>query len=99
MKYKYTVVRDIAYHSNESGLVSKYVAKVVESDVPPQVGYGIDDSAWHRNDVPKVESVEIDTASGVCTVRLEQMKVGSAQDVERAFRTVLQHPSWKDWLK
>ncbi|GEM_PF-6630957 len=96
---KYTVVRDIAFSSPAAGLVSKYVAKVVESDVPPQIGYIINDTAWHRNDLPKVECIEIDADSGDCVVRLEQKAVGSAQDVERFFQMVLQHTGWKDWLR
>lgn len=96
---KYTAVRLIHFHSKDTGLVSKYVAKEIESDVPPQLGYVIDDSAWHRNDRPTIKEVEIDAGSGACTVHLESIKADSAKAVERAFDTVLHHDGWKDWLK
>jgi hypothetical protein len=96
---KYTAVRLIHFRSEETGLVSKYVAKEIESEIPPQVGYLIDDSAWPRDDRPKIEEVEIDASSGACTVQLEPIEAGNAQAVESFFDTVLQHDGWKDWLK
>ncbi|MDZ5605201.1 hypothetical protein SJI00_20730 [Pseudomonas sp. RP23018S] len=96
---KYTAVRRIHFHSEETGLVSQYVAKEIESEIPPQKGYVIDDSAWHRNDRPEIEEVEIDAGSGACTVQLAPIKAQSAEAVERAFNTILHHDGWKDWLK
>lgn len=96
---KYTAVRLIHFHSAETGLVSKFVAKDIESEISPQVGYIIDDSAWHRNDRPKIEEVEIDAGSGACTVQLEPIRAESAQAVDLAFNTVLNHDGWKNWLK
>lgn len=96
---KYTAVRLIHFSSNETGLVSKYVAKEIESDIPPQLGYRIDDSAWHRNDQPRIEDVEIDAGSGACTVQLEPIEAKSEEAVHRTFDMVLQHTGWKDWLK
>ncbi len=94
---KYTAVRRIYFHSDEAGLVAKDVAKEIVSEVPPQLGYRIDDSAWHRNDRPKIEDVEIDAESGACTVQLEPMDAGSAESVERNFDTILKHDGWKEW--
>lgn len=96
---KYTAVRLISFHSSATGLVSKYVAKEIDSEVPPQVGYVIDDSAWHRNDRPKIEEIEINAETGACTVHLERIQANSEDLVHRAFETVLHHPGWKDWLK
>lgn len=96
---KYTAYRIIHFHSKETGLVSKYVAKEIESEIPPQTGYVIDDSAWGRKDRPKIEEVEIDAESGACTVQLESLEVGSADAVESVFNMVLSHERWKDWLK
>lgn len=99
VRMKYTAVRLIHFHSEETGLVSKYVAKEIKSEIPPHVGYLIDDSAWHRTDRPKIEEVEIDAGSGACTVQLEPIKADNAEAVDRVFNTVLLHDGWKDWLK
>lgn len=96
---KFTLIRRISFSSPETGLVSKIVAKELESDIPPQVGYEYEDSAWGRNDHPKVESVVINTESGICTVELEYLKAGNADAVAQSFKTTLQHPGWKDWLQ
>lgn len=96
---KYTAVRIIHFHSDETGLVSKHVAKEIVSEIPPQKGYVIDDSAWGRNDQPEIEKIEIDASSGACTVYLESLEVGNAEAVDRAFKTVLSHERWKDWFE
>jgi hypothetical protein len=96
---KFTLVRRISFSSPETGLISKIVAKEFESDIPPQVGYEYEDSAWGRDDHPKVESVVINTDSGVCTVELEYLKVGNAEAVARIFDVTLKHPGWKDWFQ
>ncbi|HDS1721767.1 hypothetical protein NPS53_09660 [Pseudomonas putida] len=96
---KYTAVRLIHFHSPETGLVSKYVAKEIVSEIPPQLGYVVDDTAWHRDDRPKIEEVEIEASSGACTVQLEPIAAKSAEAVDRAFDVVLSHDGWKDWLK
>jgi len=96
---KYTAVRRIYFQSPEAGLVAKDVAKVIDAEIPPIVGHHIDDSAWSRNDRPKIEDVEIDAKSGACTVQLEPMKVVNAQAVGKAFDTVLTHEGWSDWHK
>lgn len=95
---KFTLIRRIYFSSQQTGLISKIVAKDLVSDIPPQVGYEYEDSAWHRNDHPKVESVVINTESGDCTVELESLQAGDAEGVDRVFRIVLQHPGWRDWL-
>lgn len=94
---KYTAVRRIYFHSADAGLVAKDVAKVIESEVPPLIGYRIDDSAWHRNDQPKIEDVEIDASTGLCTVQLEPKNVGSAEAVQQLFEVILAHEGWKEW--
>ncbi|WP_374424652.1 hypothetical protein [Chromobacterium sp.] len=95
---KFTLVRNIYFHSPSTGLVTKYVSKDVESEVAPQVGFEFEDSAWHRNDLIKAESISIDAASGKCTVTLNPLEVKAASDVEKFFNLVVQHHGWKDWL-
>jgi hypothetical protein len=94
---KYTAVRRIYFHSAEAGLVAKDVAKEIESQVPPQIGYRIDDSAWLRNDQPKIEDVEIHASTGACTVQLESKKMASAEAVQQLFEVILSHDGWKEW--
>lgn len=95
---KFTLIRRIYFSSAQTGLVAKIVAKDMESDIPPQIGYEYEDSAWSRNDHPKVESVVVNTESGDCIVELEPLPTGDADGVARAFSTILHHPGWKDWL-
>lgn len=96
---QFTLIRRISFHSPAAGLVTKIVAKDIESNIPPQMGYEYEDSAWHRNDHPKVESVVINTESGICVVELSPMITEQAEYVETAFQTVLKHPGWRDWLR
>lgn len=95
---RYTLVRIIAFHSPGFGLTSKYVAKDVESEVPPQVGYEFEDSAWHRNDPIKAESISIDAQTGKCTVHLNPKQVEAASDVERFYDIAVQYHGWRNWL-
>ena len=96
---KFTLVRRIHFHSANTGLVSKYVAKDVESEVSPQVGFDVEDSAWHRNDHTKIESISIDSETGQCTVNLNSKEVGAASDVESIFNIAVQHHGWRNWLE
>lgn len=96
---KFTLVRQIYFHSEEAGLVSKYVAKDVESDVTPQVGFDFEDSAWHRNDPIKAESISIDSETGKCTVMLNSKKVGAESDVDKFYDLVVQHHGWRNWFE
>ncbi|MPN18543.1 hypothetical protein SDC9_165903 [bioreactor metagenome] len=96
---KFTLVRNIYFHSREDGLISKHVSKVVESDVSPRIGYTFEDSAWHRNDVVKAEDVLIDTETGQCTVVLNPKNVAAASDVEKVYKLVVEHHGWKDAYK
>lgn len=95
---KFTLVRCIHFHSPNTGLVSKYVSKEIESEIPPQVGFEFEDSAWHRNDPVKAESISIDSETGKCTVQLNTKEVGTASDVEKFFNVAVQHHGWRDWL-
>ncbi|MNJ63087.1 hypothetical protein D3C77_589600 [compost metagenome] len=96
---KFTLIRRIYFSSPESGLVCEIVAKDMVSDIPPQIGYEYEDSAWHRNDHPKVESVVVNTESGDCIVELEPRKLETAEAVGMYFEVVLQHPGWRNCLK
>lgn len=93
---RFTLVRTIHFHSSEAGLVSRQVSKEVESEISPRVGFDFDDSAWHRNDVVKADSISIDTETGECTVTLNSKEVSDASRVEAVYNTALQH-GWKDW--
>lgn len=95
---KFTLVRNIYFHSHDTGVVSKYVAKDVESEIAPQVGFDFEDSAWHRNDPIKAESISIDSKTGKCTVTLNSKEVGAASDVEKLYDLVVQHHGWRNWL-
>lgn len=95
---KFTLVRNIHFHSQSAGLVAKYVSKDVESDVPPQIGFEFEDSAWHRNDPIRAESISIDSDTGKCTVTLNSLGVDAESDVEKLFNVAVQHHGWKDWL-
>lgn len=95
---KFTLVRNIYFHSPSIGLVAKYVAKDIESEVAPQVGFEFEDSAWHRDDPIRAESISIDSETGKCTVTLNSREVGVASDVERLYNVAVQHHGWKDWL-
>ncbi len=91
----YTLRRRVYFQSAEAGLVAKDVSKVIESEVPPQIGYQYEDTAWHRNDIPKAESVLI-TESGSCIVELETLQVGSAAAVEQLYQQALKPNGWLD---
>lgn len=95
---KFTLVRQIYFHSPETGLVSKYVSKDVNSEVSPQIGYEFEDSAWHRNDPIKSEAISINSETGKCTVSLNPKLVGIASDVDRFYEVVVKHHGWKDWF-
>lgn len=96
---KFTLIRRIHFHSPQTGLVSEIIAKDLVSDIPPQVGYEYEDSAWSRNDHPKVESVVVNTETGDCIVELEPLKAGDAEGVGRVFNVIVQHHGWRNWLK
>lgn len=96
---QYTLIRSIYFQSPGTGLVKKIVAKDIESDIPPMVGYQYEDSAWHRDDLPKAESVVINTNSRICTVELAPVLVEKAEYVEKMFKVVLSHEGWRDWLR
>lgn len=95
---RFTLVRQIYFHSREAGLVSKYVAKDVNSEASPQIGYEFEDSAWHRNDPIKAESISIDSETGKCTVTLNSKLVEIASDVDRYYEIAVKHHGWKDWF-
>lgn len=90
---KYTLRRRVYFHSDEAGLVTKDVSKVIESEVPPQVGYEFEDTAFGRNDNPKAEKVLI-TESGDCIVELEPLKAGTAEAVEKQYQHALKPNGW-----
>lgn len=56
--------RNIFFHSASTGLISKVVFKVYNWEVPPVIGATVDDSAWHRNDITKIESIFIEADIG-----------------------------------
>lgn len=96
---KFTLVRNIYFHSPQAGLVSKFVSKEVESEISPQIGFEFEDSAWHRNDQIKAESINIDSETGQCIVYLNPKKVEVESDVQRLFDIAVQYHGWKDWFE
>lgn len=94
---KFTIIRRIYFSSPQAGFYSKVVARPFESDIPPQIGYQYEDSAWYRNDHPKVESVVINIKSGKCVVELEPIAVDCIEIVNRVVNKILQHEGWQDW--
>lgn len=96
---KFTLVRSIYFESPSAGLVAKYVSKEIDSEVPPQVGFQFEDSAWHRNDPITAESISIDSDSGQCTVNLNPKKVELQSDVDRFYNLVIEHHGWKNRLE
>lgn len=96
---KFTLVRNIYFHSPNTGLVSKYVSKEVDSEITPQIGFEFEDSAWHRNDPIKAESISIDSETGKCTVNLNPKEVGAESDVEKIYNVAVQHHGWKNWFE
>ncbi|VVN41379.1 hypothetical protein PS664_05441 [Pseudomonas fluorescens] len=92
---KFTLLRNIHFHSPEAGLVAQQVAKDVESDIPPQVGYEYEESAWHRNDRPKVQSVLVNVDEGFCIVELDSMEVQTPEAVKAKVEVILAHPGWR----
>jgi hypothetical protein len=95
---RFTLVRQIHFHSPNAGSVTKSVSKEIESEITPQVGFVFEDSAWHRNDETKAESISIESSTGACTVYLNSKEVADAASVETIFNTSVQHHEWKDWL-
>ena len=92
---KFTIVRNIFFHSPNTGLVARHVCKEVNSEVAPQIGFEFEDSAWHRKDPIRAESISIDAATGNCTVTLNPKEVGDAAEVEKVYQLVVQHHEWK----
>ncbi|MDV7634942.1 hypothetical protein R4796_01050 [Acinetobacter baumannii] len=52
--------RIIHAHPTDSGFKSETITKEIEG-VAPVLGAELSDSAWHRNDTVKIESIIIDT--------------------------------------
>lgn len=96
---KFTLVRNIYCQSPKTGLVSKFVSKEVESEVPPQIGYEFEDSAWHRKDPIKAESISIDVETGKCIVNLNSKEVSAEVEVEKIYDIAVQHHGWENWLE
>jgi len=95
---RFTLVRQIYFHSQEAGLVSKYVSKEVDSEISPQIGFNFEDSAWHRNDPVKAEEIIIDAETGKCIVSLNPKVVKIESDVDRFYEVAVKHHDWKDWF-
>ena len=56
---KVRLTRNIHHHTPETGLTYKVLFKDYELDIPPVIGATIDDTAWHRNDITKIENINI----------------------------------------
>ena len=56
---KVRLTRNIHHHTPETGLTYKVLFKDYEWDIPPVIGATIDDTAWHRNDITKIENINI----------------------------------------
>lgn len=56
---KVRLTRNIYHHTPENGLTSKIFFKDYEWDIAPVIGATIDDSVWHRDDITKIENINI----------------------------------------
>jgi hypothetical protein len=92
---KVRLERNIHHHSPETGLTSKIVFKDYEWDILPIIGATIDDSAWHRNDIPKIENINIIAEeANIYYVELTSKKVDEASHVNKLVDVVKLH-GWK----
>lgn len=93
----FTLILNIYSHSENEGIISKTVFKEVETDVPPQVGYTIEDTLWNRNEKVKIGSVVINSDDGKCFVNLTAAKKTNKSHVEKFYNLAIQHHDWKDF--
>ena len=56
---KVRLTRNIYHHTPKTGLTSKIFFKDYEWNIPPVIGATIDDSVWDRNDITKIENINI----------------------------------------
>ncbi len=89
---KVRLTRNIHHHSAETGLTSRTVYKEYEWAILPIIGATIDDSAWHRDDIPKIENINIiaDEAD-LYYVELTSKKVDEASYVDKIVDIIKLH--------
>ena len=85
--------RTIHFHSPQDGFISNTITKSYEG-VAPIVGAELEDSAWHRNDIVKIETIYINTDQpNHYYVELTSKKVESKDQVQR-YVEMAKHHGW-----
>ncbi|MCH7291007.1 hypothetical protein MMP65_05970 [Acinetobacter sp. ANC 3926] len=86
--------RTIHFHSDQDGFVSNIVFKEYDG-VAPVIGAELDDSAWHRNDLVKIEKININTDEpDHYYVELTSKEVNSKEQVQKYVEIAALH-GWK----
>lgn len=86
--------RNIHFHSHQDGFVSKTILKEYEG-VAPIVGAVLDDSAWGRHDIVKIETIYINTDEPDCYyVELTDKEVDSKERVQ-SYVEMAKHHDWE----
>jgi len=81
---KVRLTRKIYHHPPETGLTRKIFFKDYEWDIPPVIGATIDDPVWHRNDITKVEEINIiSEEADIYHVELTARKVDNLNDIDK----------------
>ena len=92
---KVILQRTIYFQSRETGLLNSMVSKECNWTIPPVIGAIVDDDAWHRNDVTKIENIVIPADEGdAYYVELNSFSVGSALSVNKQAEIAKSH-GWK----
>ena len=89
---KVRLTRNIHHNNSETGLTSKTVFKDYEWNIPPVLGATIDDVAWHRSDIVKIENINITPEYADCyEIELTNMKVNRVNQVNEQVDIVKKH--------
>ncbi|AXX96068.1 hypothetical protein [Arcobacter ellisii] len=87
--------RTIYCHSQERGLISNCVFKEYNWKISPVIGAIVDDTAWHRNDITKIEEIIIHAEDGdAYYVNLNPLCVDSESSVNKYVEIAKSH-YWK----
>ena len=94
---KIRLTRNIYYSAPGEGLTSSMVYKDYDWELVPILGAVVDDSAWHRNDITKIESININAEEGnIYYVELNPKEVGVITDVKR-YVEIVKHHGWNEY--
>lgn len=96
---KVRLTRNIHHHSPATGSTSKIVFKDYQWELPPVIGATVDDSAWSRNDITKIEAINITADEGdLYFVELNSREVEELSHVKKLVDTSKLH-GWDDLYK